>query len=377
MQYYIKKYLRDIFTSSILIISLSITIFCSFNVSKYINASEEAGGELSRIYRYTMRFSIMAKENLTVEEKENLVQWETLNFKDIIDLYRSDKSNVIMVTGGLAIDNSISFHSVEMVLYGNEEIPYELESGSFNYSNDELVIYIGKEMKKFSYDIDNKEYILLCGYKFRIAGILESTSIIDYSDKILVFYDNLSAILDENSIENMIKNTGSVYICSNKSVEDVNYTRDLINSKLNKTDCYMDLITTGDGQYIYISKLFGSNLSKITDILCIINVFIILNIWIKQKHKEFAIRKAFGFSDIRILMNLLLQFIKCFSISIVLGILIQYIYNIILNTRFRIADFLGNGGRVYLYIAVVLFIAVIYHIKYISTIETKNGLSTK
>lgn len=381
MLYFIKKYLRDIFTSVILIISMAITIFCSFNVSKYINASEEKESDLERLYNYTVKLRETDKSELTDEELEKLVEKASLDFEEIVSLYKSEKCNVIWTTSvSRTISNSTNYHSVEMVLYKNEEIPYELISGSFNYSNDELVIYIGKDVEKYTENIYGKEYIELCGYKFKVEGIIQSSSVIDYSDKLLVFYDNLSKILDGSQIERIFgKQSWNIYICSNISGDNINNAKDIINERFASIDYELKIDDISeDISYIYISKLFGDKISKLSDILCIINVFIILNIWIKQKHKEFAIRKAFGFSNIRILVNLLYQFMKCFLISLILGIGLQYIYNILFHTRFRISDyFMGSGGKVLLYIIAMLFIAVLYHVKYISSIETKNGLSAK
>ena len=380
MLYFIKKYLRDIFTSIILIISLAITIFCSFNVSKYINAAEENKGDLERLYNYTMRVNEVYKRELSEEELEKLVKRELSDFEEVVDIYKSEICNIIC-NKSVLIDNSTNRHSLEIVLYQNEEIPYELISGSFDYSNDELVVYIGKDMRKYIKTIEGKEYMEICGYNFKVAGIIQSSSVIDYSDKILVFYDNLSKALDSSQLESILgKYNWSINICSNISKENINNARDIIAKRFATTDYSLEIYDSfsEDTTYIYISKLFGSNLSKLSDILCIINVFIILNIWIKQKHKEFAIRKAFGFSNIRILMNLLYQFLKCFVISILLGLGMQFLYNLLFHARFKMSDyFSGSGGRILLYIVVILFVAVIYHVKYISTIETKNGLSDK
>lgn len=372
MKYYIKKYLRDTFTSMILIISLAVTFFCSLNVSKYIMAENE--DESTYKYTHNLRTEI-SDEAVEVDEQEELIK----SLEDIYKLYESEKCNISGYVE-VKVADCVEYKAAEVMFYQNEAIPYTLETGNYTEANDELIAYIGKTLEKYTYKIDGKDYIDIGEQRFRVMGIIKSNSVINYSTKILLSYKNIKANLAADKVEDILSTYIYMYASSNISEEELEYVEKNIQKRLVDTDyvLYSEAETDEEETFIYISKIFGPKITKISNVLCLLTVAIVLNIWIKHKRKEFAIRKAYGMSTIKIFVNLLFQFAKCFVAAIALGIIFQYVYCFIEGGKFDFATyFSGDGSIIYVYVVAVLLVLMAFHIEYISKIESKNGLADR
>jgi hypothetical protein len=372
MKYYIKKYLRDTFASIILIISLAVTFFCSLNVSKYIMAENEN----ESVYKYVHSLGIQISDDVVEKgEVEELVK----SLEDIYKLYESEKCNISGYVE-VKVADCVEYKPAEVMFYQNEAIPYTLEKGDFTEANDELIVYIGKTLEKYTYKMDGKDYIDIGEQHFRVMGIIKSNSVINYSTKILLSYKNLKANLDTDEVENLLDIYIDMYASSNISEENLEYAEKNIQKRLIDTNYVLcsEADTYEEETFIYISKIFGPKITKISNVLCLVTVAIVLNIWIKHKRKEFAIRKAYGMSTIKIFVNLLFQFAKCFVAAIALGIIFQYVYCFIEGGKFDFTTyFSGDGSIIYVYVVAVLLVLMAFHIEYISKIESKNGLADR
>lgn len=377
--YYIKKYLRDVFISVILIISLTVTVFCTLNVTRYTNAINEADTEIKREYKYSKEYDL--NQQSQVDENGVLIFGDTdANIKsaDILsEVLKSDRCNISLIKN---IELDMGIHSVEaeIILCQNENLPYKTKSGNIDFNSGELSVLIGKDLMEYTYCQNNSMYIDIGGHKFYVDGILDSTSYIGYNDKIILDYHNMIENLEMDIVNAFLWGFRSVCISSNISESELNNTYDLLKEKVGQYGYTLNVTQYDDSKYLDIAKLFGNKISLLTNALCILNVFIILNLWIKKKHNEFAIKKAFGASNIYILLGLLYQFFKCFLVSCILGIAAQFLYSILKDISFKMSDyFMGEGIKIFIIIFMILFMAVMMHIEYISKIETKNGLAEK
>lgn len=363
--YYLKKIFRDVFASVILLISLTLTIFCSFNVARFIKAENEEKDVFKRAYKYSNVFSFSGTD---------------LDYTYLYDssLYNGLKCNASVFTNTY-IDNGQRKTDAEILLYQNENIPYKLIEGSYQYNNDQLVVYIGKDLLKYTDYINGKRWLSIYGYKFMVQGIMDSSSILGGNDMTLFYYDNLCEFLVDDTMFKRLFIEKHFCIGSNLSSKDVEDIKEKI---IKKTEESVDVEYVEDiGSDSFESetqKLFGNKISKITEIFCVLNVVMVISVWIKRKHKEIAIRKAVGESNFRILCKLFKQFSVIFVLAFIFGMIVQKIYSMANGMKFEISDYIyGDGRNIFIGIIVLMFLVVGIHITYISKIEIKNGLADK
>ena len=366
MKYYIKKYFRDTFTSIVLIFSIAVTIFCSLNVARQMKAYNEKQSETEREYLASASFTLSNTGGIEESGKYDSIQEE-------VAIVKSNQCNIYS-EGYLFMQEGMKQIIAELIYCANEELPYNYIEGDGTYENDEPTIFIGKDLLEKTYKENGKRYINIGGYKFFVGAVIDSTSALDYNEKAVFFYDNLVANIGAKNVEGLFASHNYISIASNISNENVNRTISSIKEKL-EDDCELTIVEKDDGGYIYVSKTLGGYISKAANILCILNVIIIINIWIKRKYKEFAIRKAFGSSDISIVLKLIRQFVGYFILSFGVGIFIQYIYSVIRNKTFKFSYFFGQSeSKIYIYIFAILIIEILANIVYIRKIETKKAL---
>lgn len=232
----------------------------------------------------------------------------SLNKSDILSVDRED------VTEGNVIAKNVSlFYSErksnnkkpEIILASNEKIPYELVSGRMPgiQKDDEgkRLVALGREQYKYAYEMNGKYYATFENESYEVVGIIGNAGS-DYLDNTIVF--NIMC-LGENvlsAISNLSEYT--VFIGSNNS--DINETYAKMYNNIIKKDKNAAIESTsisGDGKSTVAGTLKRENvkINIIVYIFCILNCMLMSEFWIIERNKEFAIRRTYGYSQLRII----------------------------------------------------------------------------
>lgn len=355
----IKRMRQSTMTSVFLIIGLTLSmLMISIGISfsfEYIYAGQSKNnfmppnGEL-----YTI--SGESDEQLTPDHIEKMLQGIREETGVIF--------NGIMLHPDLAEINT--FNSVSAEYFTRDDgWHYPLISGRY-YTAKEIrdrknVVLIGKTLKKYLKEKDDKQYINIYGEEYEVLGV------IGFKGKSSL-WDNRICIpvtaLPEIAFEDMVLEGGTinfimynekgttkkdkVVIAKNgKTIDSGFHIKD--QGKIETENMVSELAQSQDP--IYILAIMG----YVVTIIYAINIVIF---WLQKRRYEIGIRKAFGYTDGNIAKLIIGEMIGISFLAAAIALLLQAVLSIIIGrvSKYTFTLFLPN---IILALAVVLFTALI------------------
>lgn len=248
------------------------------------------------------------------------------------DLFKSkEKVNINVVSEGYVegVEGNVR---IDVVLQEKEKPRLSMERGRMP-SPDEIqqgkpVLAIVDNLQEYAIKRDGKEYINLSGTEYEVVGIIKN---MDSNSNIVVYSDCLASkllhhILEMNSFKLVLnsesENTYKAYkeikeklIKKSPAIEIAAYKRD------NNIDALSYAMNNTEASVVLFIYLFS-----------IANCVIISEFWIEQRRVEVAIKKAFGFSNFKIvkdifkemLLNCLLAGTACYFVQLCISKIIGY-----------------------------------------------------
>lgn len=259
---------------------------------------------------------------------DNRIKIEAVS-TDKIDIFSNMGDNVefgnMILSGRLVLpvkETGIA-STTEIIIKGNEEFPYIMESGRLPGTDEDsgkLVAALGRERYKYTYEKNNSRYITICDEEYEVVGIIGGKS--DYWDDVIVLcVDNIgSKTLDEIIAGSKYE----IYLESN--IYDIEALKQ-------EYDGIFRFIVERDGRSsvnAVIDKSSGQSTTKntyarqkievnyVVYIFCLVNSVLVSYFWIEARKREIAIRKAFGFGNFKITRMLFADIIKLMVFSLVI-----------------------------------------------------------
>lgn len=388
MYYYVKKYFRSILTSIVLVISLVMTIFTTINVARINSIGDSTDTNKKIGYKYSIDFRV---HKINMEESENLEYEDTIDdlnesivkefsnndFIELLSIFSCNTIQYVEMNAG----EGVSKTDVEMYIGNSEIIELPLVKGTIDFEVDKLVAVIGNDLVDYVYEENNKEMINLNDIPFEVGGVLKTTFPSGKDNRIIVSYENMKRFLQDYQLDRIVNYDyfPEYCVCTNDSEMKLESDLEKINEYLNSVNCYFEIDEVArmmDIEYLY--SVIGKNVVKLINIVCFFNVFLVVLIWIKHKNKEFAIRKTFGYSTLRIYGQVIYEYMKCFVLAVILSVILQIIYSFIKSIPLDLSIYVSNGNiKTIIYTFVILIVELLVNVLYISKIETINGMKSK
>lgn len=211
----------------------------------------------------------------------------------------------------------------EIIISMNEQNTYEMVSGRLPGTEPEdkgkKIVALGRSQFKYAYEEEGEYYVTFENEKYQVIGIIGNKNS-DYLDYAIVFNENCIGDNVRTVVNNMKKYT--ILLGSNKYELDSTYKavyNNLIRADANAVIESKSI--SGNGQSVVDSTLQKENISinYIVFIFCMINCMLMSEFWIIERKKEFAIRRTYGYSRLKIIAAISRDII-------VLGILSFVIY---------------------------------------------------
>lgn len=327
----IKKIWRSVFryklTASFFIIGqliMYVTIFGALGI--YNKAYQKEADRLEAQYknRIEMDVTSLNKSDILSVARENITEGNVIA-KNVSLFYSERKSNN---------------KKPEIILASNENIPYELVSGRMpgTWKDDEgkRLVALGRAQYEYAYELDGKYYATFENESYEVVGIIGNAGS-DYLDNTIVF--DIKCLGDNvlSAIRKLSEYT--VFIGSNNS--DINETYAKIYNDIIKKDKNAAIESTsisGDGKSTVAGTLKMENvkINIIVYIFCILNCMLMSEFWIIERNKEFAIRRTYGYSQLRIICgiarDIVVLGVAAFCIYVICHIAAIYLLRIQLYT---------------------------------------------
>lgn len=265
--------------------------------------------------------SRMRLENAIMEKRGNLYRneiqasyYETDFSMDTFPKGREGNCTIIDIY--LLFDDVQLIHGVYIVAYYNEKLHFPLESGAWpteqELSSGKPVVVIGCGYKDYVYQSDGREYFDIQGEAYEVKGYIGGGRSNEYDEYVIMFGGNLGSMAEEQlsaaceawGLEIMFQSDSAGMEPEVQEAEQVLGEKGdfFVVSRESNTNVYVN--ADSDGTFFWIYAYCGG-------ISVLVSVF-----WIMQRKKELIIRKAYGYSNRRLIRFLACELIKICMMSV-------------------------------------------------------------
>jgi hypothetical protein len=286
------------------------------------------------------------------------------NLKDFF----GEKSNLSAVDIPLFLDDVGYCYTSEIVIKSENYI-YPIVTGEYpsqsRLASGEPCVVLGKKMYKFTYSMNGKRYIRICGDEYEVTGYISmpESSVLDHR---IVLFDGCLAEGVEDDISYYINAMGIVCIVG-YDFGDKTDIQNEINAlcKVYENTALCDGYTRfaesekiGQKYIIYAKELF---------LFSLLSLIMFGNLWMLQLRREIAIRRAFGYSLGRIIGGLMVKisiitFLSAMSAEIVIDIITVVSHEMLTLNREYVFDALSDYVFSWGIIVIVLIIPCAFSI---------------
>lgn len=370
----IKKFLRDISSSLLMIAGYSLLFFIAFNGIYLINRmSEKQPDTVIGNYMYKENYRV-TRRNVKPEDGYGEFDGDK-NIRYVLSALETTQGNILLNMQGV-IKGAAKSHTVSVMLSWNEPCSRPLKSGNypdFNAIEDVKAAVIGEYFQDYIERDNGKEYINVNGENYLVTGVFKGMTDDGMDSSLVLFYDELDSNVKEAIAAQLYSNYMEIVLCGDSGngsfIENVR-------NKISDNPFY-DVTTMQansiQGIQIIISKIKSVIMIMIV-IFCIINSLAITNLWLRRRQPEIAIRKACGYSNFQVIKLIILDMIKLIGAAIVLAAVIELCYMLYFGHNVESWYIYRYCAYLAALVLLILLSSVLLHIKIIVSISPAKGV---
>lgn len=243
---------------------------------------------------------------------------------DIERIIKMDKYNISYSDGlQVYVDKSKKFRLIDILFTNNETTEYKIIDGRMpskkEIKSGKRVVAVGKSIKKYTYNKLGKRYIDINGYKYEVVGIISTSNSNIQDQTIVIYYNCLEQSLKKNinlSQINLLLSSNKYTI--NREYLDSYFKKDKITIFYNNSFAFEEYAR---------DERVSSRLYFMLYFFAIINCIIITDFWISKKRRDILIKKAYGYDNCKIIINLSKEMSLLIMIAIIFSYCIQKVIN--------------------------------------------------
>lgn len=215
----------------------------------------------------------------------------------------------------------------EIILAVNEELPYVMESGRIPGTSEEdygkRLVALGRSQYRYAYEENGKHYVTFENETYEVTGVIGNEGS-DYSDNMIVF-DN--RCLGDN-VRKTVNELKEYTIMIDSNTVELNDTYEKVYNNVYGADinCAIESRSvSGNGQSTVEKTLQKENIriNKVVYIFCILNCMLMSEFWIIERNKEFAIKRTYGFGQLRLIGGIARDILILGSASLVIYVVVH------------------------------------------------------
>ncbi len=379
----IKKFLRDRSSSLLLVVGYCLLFFIAFNGMYLIYRMSEQQPDTvignyhckegGRILRATKKDKTSAAKETESEPK--LSDEEKVDY--VISLLDTKHGNTMIrflgVVKGLAKN-----HTVSVMISQNEPCSRRLQKGSypdFQKIGQERAVVIGEYYQDYVEEIDGKDYLCINGQNYLVTGVFRSMTEDGLDDSLVVFYPSLEPWVREELRSYVLSYYIEVVVCGNDSLTN-DYIEEL-KGKIAEVSFYdwMEMsLNDVNGINEIIAKIKNA-LVWLIALFCVLNSFAVTNLWLKRRQAEFAIRKACGYGNFRLILLIAKDLLKLMSAAILAAALAQCCYMTVLGKTVELWYLFRYCIDTGILVLAVLISSIVIHIEIVLGTAPAKGVS--
>lgn len=255
------------------------------------------------------------------------------------------------------------WHTGDVILT-QDELLYPIVKGRYptkeELSAGERVVVLGQQLRTLTERKNGNDYMILCGDEYRVTGYLgcKSSTVIDYS--IIVYADALGDGLRKDIID--VGNSLGYNVMFQSDTMHTDQIREKLQPYFDSENYSFDEISYSPKYYADrgVTKE-NKEYAILTYIFSIVIALLVVEYWLICRKKEYAIRKAFGYTSDRLAIGMIIELSMYLVISILLSEILLAIFNIFEKRAvvFMFADFRGRIMDLMKYIGTTISIMLI------------------
>lgn len=221
----------------------------------------------------------------------------------------------------LYMDDFGSSYMADIIISG-EDFLFPLYTGSYpteeRLATGKPCAVLGRKLYQYTYKRDNIRYIRICGDEYEVTGFVSAKNSSIYNHRIILF----SKCLGEGARKDIYYFRDSrglvLKACSNFITEDemMEYFKSYVDvpdygiSKLYEYRRFLETSSVDEQYRTYASIIY---------VFSILMVVLIVNLWMLEHKREYAVKKAFGFSNMKLIAEFAKELIAMLGVAIVLA----------------------------------------------------------
>ena len=184
---------------------------------------------------------------------------------------------------------------------------------------------LGKKLYPYTYKRDGIRYVKICGDEYEVTGFVSAENSSIYNHRVVLFSKCLGAGARKDIYYFRDSRGLIIKACSNFITEDemMEYFKSYVDvpgygiSKLYEYNRFLETSSVDEQYRTYASIIY---------VFSILMVVLIVNLWMLEHKREYAVKKAFGYSNMRLLAEFAKELTALLGAAIVLaesGVLIM------------------------------------------------------
>lgn len=324
---FLKRILQQIFresaTSILFILGLTVSCFILINVAELIEKINKENKVLNN-FKYTAS-SYLDGTELFYNCEDQITISNNLT-KLVTSRLSEETSGNTYLELQVNVNEKIDTYAANIVMQLNEDAKINCNK---DYDvTEENGIIIGEDLLQFTTDKDGIRTIVIGGNTMKVIGIMKNEMSGGVDNTIYIFWDNCDEQMKEYINNIITKEIKGILKFTYRSEQDTtNAYKDFVNDmekngfKVFIIDAYYE----GDYQNFWY-RTYNSIFMGISLILSILNCFTVSYLWLINRKKELAIRKAYGYSILQITGMMIKDVIKLCIPACILAEIVQFIY---------------------------------------------------
>ncbi|MCM1288731.1 MAG: ABC transporter permease [Clostridium sp.] len=241
----------------------------------------------------------------------------------------------------------------------------------------EKYVVLGRNKLRYAYNEAGKQYVKLNGEKYQVIGCM-STGRSHYLDNDIIIFDKDYDGLFWNTMNTAIK-MGMVNIAfeSEDNADMGDIVSDFQAHVKDASNGALEVVWLSDSDNLkmrasHVPEVRYRRWAWLAYAFSIVTTLFMCQYWMIRRKKEFAIKKTYGFSGVRIIWQFLTEILAIMLTGIVIGIFIIFINHVFTN-NFMVFDLRVFGYLMLIvlsYICITLFLISIYPIIWLHTVPT-------
>lgn len=341
MKKIILKIFRDIPSSCLLIVGFCLTIFIAMVCCGFVNnlVNSKHNFEDERINHYYLNLyhtnrRVQIYDNGILSQVEEGA--ERINFDTIYEVMEKNQIN-FYGKWFVFIGEGQEQQRLATVIYSfDETIPFLLESGYVDWSEDDYTVIIGESMKAFITRLDNEDYLYVNGEYYKVTGMAKNNGLGGY-DSSLYFIcqdrNSSAARTVEKEIidEIMFGETCEITSYSIDS-EIVNNIKTAKSELENNHPLHVDIESepsNGMTENKAMNFLYASLNMVFMPVLLFFSIgscYSITSLWVKVRKTDIAIRITYGFGQFQVYKWIMKEISLLLLISLVISLSMRILY---------------------------------------------------